>query len=318
MSVEELTRVAIERGNDQAVRVLASREEALAARAEAIEGRRFATRPEESQQDADILDESHVRLSAGVGSSGNLVAEGDSWFDYPWADIIQLLEDVHGFDVESVAHKGDTIEDMAYSAGQLETLTRRLEKLLRRNVIPRAILLSGGGNDVAGADFRMLLNHEASPVAGLNQRVLSGVIDERIRFAYATIIAGVTHVCESKLQRKIPILLHGYDYPVPDGQGFWGGWYLLPGPWLEPGFRSKGYSAMERRLEVTRELIDKLNLMLQDLATQPLFDHVKYVDLRGTLATDGASYKRWWDNELHPSKEGFRAITARLASAIPW
>ena len=48
-----------------------------------------------------------------------LVAEGDSWFDYPWQDVLRMLEDRHGYDVESVAHKGDRIEDMAYSGGQL-------------------------------------------------------------------------------------------------------------------------------------------------------------------------------------------------------
>ena len=64
-------------------------------------------------------------------------------------------------------------------------LTRMLEKLLRANVVPKAILLSGGGNDVAGDEFGMLLNHERSPVRGLNGQVLAGVIDERVRSADA-------------------------------------------------------------------------------------------------------------------------------------
>lgn len=46
---------------------------------------------------------------------GVLVAEGDSWFDYPMQDVLQLLEDDYLYDVESVAHKGDCVEDMAYS-----------------------------------------------------------------------------------------------------------------------------------------------------------------------------------------------------------
>ena len=56
---------------------------------------------------------------AEAGSAGILVAEGDSWFNYPWTDILRLLEDEHGYEVESVAHYGDTIEEMAYSGGQL-------------------------------------------------------------------------------------------------------------------------------------------------------------------------------------------------------
>src|ERR1043166_3963120 len=92
---------------------------------------------------------------ATVDTAGVLVAEGDSWFDYPLHDVLEMLEDDHGYDVESVAHKGDPIEEMAYGGNQLEEFTRRVEKLLRRNVVPRAILLSGGGNDVAGDAFEM-------------------------------------------------------------------------------------------------------------------------------------------------------------------
>ncbi len=35
----------------------------------------------------------------------------------------------------------------------------------------------------------MLLNHAASAVAGLNERILEGVIDERIRLAYIFILS---------------------------------------------------------------------------------------------------------------------------------
>jgi len=64
-------------------------------------------------------------------SAGVLIAEGDSWFDYPFHDVLSDLEDIYGFDVESVAHKGDTVEDMAYSGGQLDDFARCVEKVLR-------------------------------------------------------------------------------------------------------------------------------------------------------------------------------------------
>ena len=41
-----------------------------------------------------------------------------------------------GFDVESVAHRGDTVEDMAYSDGQLDDFSRRVEKVIRTGVEP--------------------------------------------------------------------------------------------------------------------------------------------------------------------------------------
>ncbi len=317
MNINDATQAAIERGTLQARRVLAFREQALATRAEAVERLAATERNEGFWQDAATLDREHVRTVAGVGSAGSLIAEGDSWFDYPWNDVIQLLEDLYAFDVESVAHKGDSVEDMAYGGGQLEEFTRRIEKVLRRGALPRAILLSGGGNDIAGSEFRMLLNHEASPVSGLNQQVLSGIIGERIRFAYATIIAAVTKVCEDKAGRKIPIVVHGYDYPVPDGRGFAGGWWFLPGPWLEPGFRLKGYVSVARRKELARELIDYFNAMLDVLVNEPAFSHVRYVNLRGTLSTEPAMYKEWWADELHPTSNGFKAVTEKIVAAIP-
>ena len=47
-------------------------------------------------------------------TAGVLVSEGDSWFDYPLHDVLKELEDNHGYDVESVAHRDDPIEEMAY------------------------------------------------------------------------------------------------------------------------------------------------------------------------------------------------------------
>jgi hypothetical protein len=257
----------------------------------------------------------HVQAAGGAESSGVLVAEGDSWFDYPWHDVLRDLEDRHGYEVESVAHRGDSVELMAYGGGQLEEFTRRIEKVLRQSIVPSAILLSGGGNDVAGPEFGMLLDHVRSATAGLNDQVLSGVIDQRIHYAYITILSAVTEVCRQRTGRALPIIIHGYDHPVPDGRGFMGGWGPLPGPWLEPGFREKGFDELDTRIRLAAVLIDRFNVMLQGIAAMPEFGHVRYLDLRGTLS-NGQSYKTWWTNELHPTERGFAAIADLFASAI--
>jgi lysophospholipase L1-like esterase len=248
-------------------------------------------------------------------SAGTVIAEGDSWFDYPFHDILKDLEDLYGFDVESVAHKGDTVEEMAYSGGQLDDFSRRVEKVLKTGVKPRAILLSGGGNDVAGDDFEMLLNHAASSIAGLNDSVVTGVIDERVRDAYATILSAITRTCELQIGARVPIVVHGYASPVPDGRGVLGGWGPLPGPWLEPGFHKKGYDVMTQRKKMCVELIDRFNDMLTRLAGTGSFAHVKYLDLRPSLS-NGADYKKSWANELHPTPNGFEWVTAKFAAII--
>jgi hypothetical protein len=252
---------------------------------------------------------------AAIAAGPVLVAEGDSWFDYPWTDVLRILEDTYSYTVESVASKGDRIEEMAYGGGQLEELTRRLERLFQRNAIPHAILISGGGNDVAGAEFGMLLNHANSAAPGLNESVMQGVIDQRVRLAYITMLSSISHVCAQHGHPGIPILVHGYDYPVPDGRGFLGGWGFFPGPWLEPGFREKGYMGLARRKQLARQLIDRFNSMLAAVVALPELSHVKYVDLRNTLSTD-VDYKRWWDNELHPTRLGFERVVQRMRAFL--
>ena len=73
---------------------------------------------------------------------------------------------------------------------------------------------------MAGNEFGMLLNNAFSPIAGLDKEVVDGVLNERIIAAYASMLASITASCEKYFSKKLPILVHGYDYPVPDGRGF--------------------------------------------------------------------------------------------------
>lgn len=279
--------------------------------------------PRRSEQpiEAEALRASPLRpaLMRRVGGrSGDrvLVAEGDSWFDYPWFDVLSLLEDEHGYDVEEVAHRGDRVEDMAYSDGQLAKFVRKVERVIRRGEVPRAILLSGGGNDIAGPDFHILLNHRDSAAPGINDSIAKGLIDERVTLSYARILAKLSETSRKLVGRDLPVIVHGYDYAVPDGRGYFGGWGPLPGPWLEPGFVRKGYSDQAQRKRIVRDLIDRFNACLARLASDPLFGgNVHYIDLRNTLPT-GPNYRKWWDNELHPTRSGFSAVVDKIASTL--
>lgn len=254
-------------------------------------------------------------MKAPAFSAGTLIAEGDSWFDYPFNDVLKRLEDLYAYEVETVAHKGDCVEEMAYAGGQLDDFTRRVAKVLRSGVSPKAILLSGGGNDIAGDEFAILLNHAASGIPGLNESVVSGVIDQRLFDAYVTILSAVNAICNELIGHVVPVVLHGYDYPVPDGRGFGGGFGSLPGPWLEPGFRVKGYESLTTRKQLIGALIDRFNLMVGRVCQEPEFANATHVDLRKTLSS-GTDYKQWWANELHPTKKGFDAVAARFAAVI--
>jgi hypothetical protein len=294
-------------GRGLAGTVLKVRDAALARRRKAVRG--IA---------ADVRDavptERLIRAAGGRTARDIVVAEGDSWFDYPWHDVLRLLEDDYGFDVESATHRGDRVESMAYG-GQLAAFTARIEKVIRSGRIPRCILLSGGGNDVAGPQFEMLLDHASSARPGLNDDVVAGVVDRRIRDAYVSILVAVTEVTLRRAGRVVPIVVHGYAHPVPDGRGVWGGWGPLPGPWLQPGFRDKGYRDLDRCVMLIADLIDRFNVMLKRVVSMSEFAHVRYLDLRPVLS-NGAGYRRWWDNELHPTKKGFQAVAQRFAAVI--
>jgi lysophospholipase L1-like esterase len=305
---------AISRGRAQALAVAKFRETQRKRRARAVTA--ATARPKRRRAPGVSAIPPAVRRALGPRTSaGLLIAEGDSWFDYPFNDVLRLLEDDHGYDVESVAHKGDCVEDMAYASGQFEEFARRLEKLLRQGQVPDAILLSGGGNDIAGDEFAMLLNHAASGLPPINQDIVRGVIEVRLRNAYAFLISGLTELTRKILGRPIPIVLHGYDFPIPDGRGFLGGFFALPGPWLEPGFHKKGYGDVVANAKVMRELINGFNTMLKSLGSAPQFTHVTYLDLRGTLET-GSTYKKDWANELHPTAKGFAMVAAKFAAVI--
>src|SRR5579875_3231621 len=198
---------------NRAVEILARRKAAQARRAEAL-----------SKQGNKI--EVRVRWAAGadevttaeVETAGFLVAVGDSWFDYPFFDILKLLENDHGYNVESAAHRGDAIEQMAYHGGQMDQFARCLEKVTAHAATPKAFLISGGGDDIAGAEFAMLLNNAEFAIAGWNGDVLGGVIGGRIRTAYAAMIELIVQICDGLIGKTPPILIHGYDYPIPDGR----------------------------------------------------------------------------------------------------
>lgn len=288
---------AIKQGQKQAQAILDARK-AVATRRKAAEGFRAGAR----------------------GSAGLLLAEGDSWFDYPFFDVLEELEESFNYSIESVAHKGDTVEEMAYDLNQLDKLARTLEKLGREGKVPRAILLSGGGNDIAGTEFAVLLNHKRSSLPPLNEQVVAGMIDERLRAAIVELASAVTHLCQQSLNATVPMVMHGYDYPVPDGRGYLGGFWVLPGPWLAPGFRKKGYddSQLQARCDLMVTLIDRFNDVVKGIAGGPGLGHLHYVDLRGTLSQriQGQTYKTWWNDELHPTEQGFNKVAGQFDRLI--
>jgi len=121
MTLEENITAALESGRQKADEILALRAVAQSRRADALQKnhKKMALR-------VQLAAPGGPQTSAEFQTAGFLAAAGDSWFDYPFHDVLKLLEDHHGYNVESTAHKGDPIEKIAYAGGQLEAVDRFL------------------------------------------------------------------------------------------------------------------------------------------------------------------------------------------------
>jgi hypothetical protein len=244
-----------------------------------------------------------------------IVAEGDSWFSYlPPYDILAQLRNRRwkgwDYDVEDRASAGATLNDMVYGRHIVDTY-----ELLDRHR-PDVFLFSGGGNDVAGPElFVMLYHHKAVELSNngipeINKNIIQGLVDEVFSRAFSDLIGLLRFKMDDIGKPNMPIIFHGYDYAIPDGRGWAGGW-PLPGPWLDPSLTRKGYdiTADARvRQQIVRDLIDAFNRMLDGVVRA--HPHTHYVDLRGTLS------KSDWGNELHPTRKGFLKVTKKIEERI--
>src|SRR5579862_1780447 len=315
MTIEEKIEQAIALGKTKASDILAERAEAHTRRAAALQANQ-----KKMKLSITVSPAGAAASEAEFQTAGFLAAAGDSWFDYPLHDVLKLLEDDHGYNVESTAHKGDPIEKMAYTGGQLDDFARKLEKIQARGAVPKAVLVSGGGDDIAGAEFGMLLNNAFSPIAGWDDDIVDGVVNQRLLTAYVKMLTTITDLCQTMFSEAIPILVHGYDYPVPDGRGFLGGW-PFPGPWLDPGFREKNFDNntpedLQVRIGMMQTVMDQFNSMVQTLPAQPGFTHVRYIDLRGTLSNHLTDYKDCYTNDTPPTEKGFAAVADKFATVL--
>jgi hypothetical protein len=132
----------------------------------------------------------------------HLLAQGDSWFDYPpGTDLIDCLHRNHGHEIVNIAVAGSTLNDEAYGPvprelfglpiGQTQSDDpSRIAELVQRILEdkPQALLLSAGGNDIAGDEFFSFINNAQSGLASVNQDVLDGVVNSTFKTAYEYLI----------------------------------------------------------------------------------------------------------------------------------
>jgi hypothetical protein len=236
-----------------------------------------------------------------------LIAQGDSWFDYP-LPVYPIRTDVIAH-LESLPSMSPHVLDLAVLGEAAEDLLGvvKLHELIDNLVDPAnggfdGILFSGGGNDLAGNQFRLWLQDATgggtNPANGLNQGRVDDILGV-IEAAYQDLFLARDHAAPG-----VPIFGHSYDFAIPNGASVCG-----VGPWLQPGFADRGWTDLTVARQIVRLLLEQFAAMLDRFdAYAP--NHFVHVRTQGTLSDNQ------WANELHPTPDGFAAIAARFVVAM--
>jgi V8-like Glu-specific endopeptidase len=269
--------------------------------------------PEEISQMVSELDANTLEFSLEATSTGPvLVAEGDSWFDYFPAglDVISCLKKFFGYKIYNVSKAGDTLDNMAWGTKFDQRRWQRdhppLEETLAaiERYRPLIVLLSGGGNDIAGDELLSFLNHKTSGLSALRQDYTNFMLKDY----FLRIFQHISHEIWKK-DANIHIILHGYGYPIPDGRavvrvlGF-----SFVGPWLRPALVAKGYEQRAEQQQITRKLINDFNFMLEQFAASD--SRLHYLDLRSLISDSD------WANELHLKNSAYRQVAGAFDRVI--
>jgi Dyp-type peroxidase family len=258
-----------------------------------------------------------------------LLAIGDSWLFDQWdrefgvvrANLTRSLLKLGYKDIASgtseITSAGRLLSGMAQAR-----FLRDVTNYLADEPGIKAVLIGAGCNDlVAGLPGHQPLYKMLKPLREgddpLDEAAVSSFVDGTLSTYYDTVIKTLT------ANSKIPVIIQGYDHPIPDGRG---DMVLIDpsGPWLLPFFEARGYDIignsqhLSLASEVVKRVFDRLNAAIKKVAAA-YPNRAYYVDLAGTLAKaygDADKYKLLWANELHPNEQGFDLLAALVAKQL--
>lgn len=237
----------------------------------------------------------------------DVLAIGDSWFHYPFNNLLTPLH---------VALRRPAIFALGESGARADDLGRgywraRFERMLQDYPGIRLVCISAGGNDFAGlGDLDAHILREDCSAA---QDVASCYRPDGPERVFDAVVAAYRALLETvaRANASLPVLLHNYDYAIPDGTTVAAipCWLKLPMDNCRVPPCGDPRSGLRR--DIVRDLIDRFTLRLDALvdaaATQSLA-RPELVWSAGTLDDDE------WANELHPTMGGFERLVAQAWS----
>ena len=244
------------------------------------------------------------KLAADPSRIG-ILTEGDSWFAFPLPsrpNIVDVLISRFGSRAAWLRLEGNGDEVRIMQSG---TQWERIFSMLTR---PRArfdlILFSGGGNDIVGRCLLPLLRQREAWMTWrdcVHEERFQRRMDQ-IEGAYHELMA-----LRDDFHPAAWVFTHEYDRVIPSNRPIRLG-LLRMGPWMKPYLDEKGITDPQEQRELMNHLLERFSQMLQKLEQRyPRFYHVR---TQGTLG-DGD-----WGDEIHPNREGFQKIAARIQEGI--
>ncbi len=270
-----------------------------------------------------------------------IVAEGDSWFEYPIIadDILDHLirartpQGQPKYLLHSQAAGADWLSNMIYQEEYIEALSRYQ---------PQTFLISGGGNDLIGDRLAVIVRpHEQAVLikpsgwvfdpADLNRRLASSALEgvelpqphdghatvgELVRagmpylqvdfkallhFFYLQYRYLFTRLRSIDKFKTLQIITQGYDFAIPTRK--WGLW--PPTQWQNGKWLYRPLQTKRVPPRLRRAVIAAMlfwfNEMLMELARKD--DHVYHLDVRGCFLETGN-----WIDELHLDSKASRRV----------
>lgn len=238
-----------------------------------------------------------VHATIDAGASPTMLVVGDSWYWYPVSNLAT--------EISEAMQPDQTLTCIGFSGSEAAQWSTRYRKdidfgfkMFGADV--QALLLSGGGNDVAGmADFLRLLGDDCSQARTVEECFRAGQPD-----AILSSIMGAYKEVILRFRGYNPtatVVMHNYDYAWPTGKGLFG-----PSDWLKAPMEKAGVPEGLRRA-LFRHIVDRLHEEQAELATIAKLGPLVAIKTSGTLP----EHTRCWANELHPTREGFRMIATK-------
>ncbi|MCP3922492.1 MAG: SGNH/GDSL hydrolase family protein [Desulfobacterales bacterium] len=257
-----------------------------------------------------------------------ILAEGDSWFEYPKfiTEIIDHLNKRKDYAINSLAYGGDWISNILFEQQYIEKLSL---------IKPDVFLISGGGNDIVGGKRLAQLVKKRKEIElpvdiDLNSHEgkfeFSGecfnnefyTLLRLFRLQYKLLFKSIK--LETKKFQDLKIITQGYDYAIPSSKNGFGfnifriarpitNYFIGNGKWLNTPLLLRGYNNRKERIAIVHGMIELFNNMIIEVGNE--YENVYHIDSRGYV-----NERNGWYNELHPKSHEFKKIASVFEKCI--